>query len=82
MGASRLALGGMWLVFIGFPVVDAATDSDPAHARVLAVAFTALYVWMVMVWSVEHERRPLYLESALSAVLAVTCTICSATACR
>ena len=73
--AGRLPVAFVWLLFIAFPIFDAATDSDSAHHRVLAVAvaiiFTALYVWMVMVWGIERERSRLYPQAAAMLALAI-----------
>ena len=73
--AGRLGVALVWLAFVIFPVVDAATDSDARHHRLLALAaataFTALYVWLVAVWTVERDGRRLYLPSVLQLLLAV-----------
>jgi two-component system sensor histidine kinase DesK len=69
----------VWLVFIVFPVVDAATDGDSAHHRVLAlvlaVAFTTLYVWMVVVWSVERAGNRLYPQVGGALVIAIVLSV-------
>ena len=73
--AGRLPVAVVWLLFIAFPIFDAATDSDSAHHRalavVVAVVFTGIYVWMVMVWGIERERRRLYPQAGAMLGLAI-----------
>jgi two-component system sensor histidine kinase DesK len=60
-GRSRKLAGLVWLCFIVFPVIDAITErasaGDQALAIAATVAFSASYVWLVVVWTDDGRRR-------------------------
>ena len=60
-GRSRKVAGLVWLCFIVFPVIDAVTERGSAGDQTLAiastVAFSASYVWLVVVWTDDGRRR-------------------------
>ena len=73
--AGRLPVLFVWLLFIAFPIFDAATDGDSSRHRalaiVVAVVFTGIYVWMVMVWGIERGRGRLYPQAGVMLALAI-----------
>jgi two-component system sensor histidine kinase DesK len=79
LGTARVLGLIVWLVFIIVPVVDAVTNSGPPTEHLLAiagaVAFSVIYVWLVLTWFEEQATwRPLVLAGALLA-LAIALTV-------
>ena len=79
LGRARLLGLGVWGVFIVVPVVTAIANTGSTTEHILAivgaVAFSAVYVWLVMTWFEEQARwRSLALAGVLLA-LAILLTI-------
>jgi two-component system sensor histidine kinase DesK len=70
LGRARLLGLGVWGVFIVVPVVDAITNTGSTTEHILAiagaVAFSGVYVWLVLTW---FEERTYWRSLALAAVL-------------
>jgi two-component system, NarL family, sensor histidine kinase DesK len=78
-GKSRIVGLLIWLVFILVPVVDAITNDGSPTEHLLAIAgagvFSAVYIWLVMIWFDERGGwRPLALSGVLL-ILAMTLTL-------
>ena len=76
LGRARLLGLGIWGVFIVVPVVDAITNTGSTSEHILALAgalaFTGVYVWLVMTWF-EDEAR--WRTLALAAVMLLLATV-------
>lgn len=76
LGRARVLGLMVWALFIVVPIVDAITNSGSAMEHVLAiavaVAFSAVYVWLVMTWFEEKAYwRSLALVGVMLALAAV-----------
>jgi len=75
---TRVATLIVWMAFVVFPPVNAVTSSNNGLRYWLAVAgtvlFSALYVWLVLIWADLHEgAREIGISAALAAIaLALT----------
>jgi two-component system sensor histidine kinase DesK len=70
LGTARMLGLGVWLIFIVVPVVDAVTNNGPSTEHFLAiagaVAFSTVYVWLVLTW---FEEQATWVPPALTGVL-------------
>ncbi len=72
-GQTRWALFVVWLAFVAFPPVNAITSTDNGARYWLAIAgasvFSALYVWLVLIWADLREgSRELGISAALALI--------------
>jgi two-component system, NarL family, sensor histidine kinase DesK len=69
----------VWFAFILVPVVDAVASGAPAPRYELVIAaavlFSAVYVWLVIIWFDQRERRRPYALTAVLLVLALALTL-------
>jgi two-component system sensor histidine kinase DesK len=79
LGLARLLGLVIWGLFIIVPIVDAITNKGSTREHILAiagaVAFTGVYVWLVLTWFEEKARwRPVALAGVML-LLAIAMTL-------
>jgi two-component system sensor histidine kinase DesK len=76
---SRIAAGAVWLGFIIAPIVDAVGHGESSPGQWLAtagaLAFSALYIWLVLSWFDEGAERRTYALSGLQLAIAIALTV-------